>query len=520
MLEVSMSALFSSRGIRIALLSMAAAVAAPAVADATWSIVLVDKKTGEVAVGCATCLEGLNLELYCPVVLVGIGTANAQSQIDSTGANRMYIWTKMQEGRAPVAIIADLSSLDPQHQNRQYGIADTNGRKTTFTGANDGQWAGGVSGRVGSVYYAIQGNVLAGQAVVDDAEQAIKDTEGDLAEKLMAAMEAAQRDGGDGRCSCDPVDPDRCGAPPPGFDPSKDKSAHIGYMIVARVGDTDGTCDATNGCANGTYYMNLNVKNQHASDPDPVIQLRGLFDDWRESWRGRPDHLLSTATLDDVSLPGNGTSTTAMTIVLNDWEGNPVGHGGATVTVAHSKNSAGLSTIGQAIDQGDGSYVVPIIAGIGQGIDEYQIVVDDGLGPVTLYPFPTLPQTPTLTADATNISASAGGTVNFSLFGPNTPPPDYVLLCSASGNSPGFQLGDLVVPLNLDDMVLISYILRDTNVFVNTDGALASDGTATAAFVVQPGDLVPLIGFELDFAYWTHGPVEFTSNYVPVTIDS
>ena len=514
-----MRSCFASRWIRTSLVALAAAAAIPAAASGTWSIVLVDKKTGEVASGCATCLEGLDLEIYCPVILVGIGAANAQSQIDSTGANRQYIWAKMQEGKAPVGIIADLAGLDPGHQNRQYGIADLNGRKKTFTGANCGQWAGGVDGRVGSIYYSIQGNVLAGAKVVDDAEVAIRDTEGDLADKLMAAMEAAHNVGGDGRCSCDPGDADRCGAPPPGFDPSTDKSAHIGYMIIARVGDVDGTCDASVGCANGTYYMDLNVKNQRAGDVDPVLQLRGLFDDWRESWRGRPDHVRSTATLADASVPGNGTKVTSLTIVLNDWESNAVGHGGATVSVVHSPNSAGLATIGDAVDQGDGSYVVPIIAGIGQGLDELEVVVDDGLGPVTLYPFTPLPHTQTLTADVASISASTGGTVSFGLFGPDTPPPDYLLLCSASGTNPGFQLGSLIVPLNLDDMVLLSYVLRNSPVFVNTDGALASDGTATAQFAVDAGDLMPLIGFELDFAYFTHGPVEFVSNFVPLLID-
>ena len=90
-----------------------------------------------------------------------------------------------------------------------------------------------MTGVIGTIHYAIQGNVLTGDPVVSDAEAAIQDTVGDLAEKLMAGMEAAQADGGDGRCSCDPNDADRCGSPPPGFDPSVDKSSHIGFMMVA-----------------------------------------------------------------------------------------------------------------------------------------------------------------------------------------------------------------------------------------------------------------------------------------------
>jgi hypothetical protein len=510
----------SPRLVRSALLALATLVALPAAADATWSIVLVDRNTGEVAIGCATCLEGLDLEIYTPVILTGIGAANAQSQIDSNGANRRYIWDKMQEGIAPIGILAVLAAIDHGHQNRQYGIVDLRGRKQSFTGVNCGAWAGGVAGRDGSIFYAIQGNVLVGQKVVDDCEIAITDTDGDLAEKLMAAMEAAQVVGGDGRCSCDPADADSCGAPPPNYDPATDKSAHVGFMILARIGDIDGDCDATVGCANGVYYMNLNVTQGYQADPDPVIQLRGLFDTWRDSWRGRPDHILSTATLDAVELPGNGTATTTLTLVMNDWEANAIGHGGAAVTVDHSKNSAGLSTIGTPVDLGDGSYTVEITAGAGQGDDEYEIVVDDGEGPVTLYPFPKLSHTATLKADLASISASAGGTVNFELLGPEkTPPPPYLLLATASGTSPGMLFGDLIVPLNLDALVFISYILKNTTTFVNTDSTLLPDGTSTAQFVVQPGELLPLVGYELDFAYFKHTPVSFTSNFVPLVVD-
>jgi hypothetical protein len=514
-----MLARLARRPVRAALLVLGFSVLVQAAANATWSIVLVDKQKGEVAIGCATCLTDTDLELLVPVMLVGIGGACAQSQVDSSGENRRLIWDRMIEGKKPVEIIMELADIDPAHQRRQYGIVDLQGRRQTFTGSRAGPWAGGVEGRTGSIYYAIQGNVLTGQPVVDAALDAIENTSGDLAEKLMAGMEAAQLMGGDGRCSCDQGGPDDCGSPPPDFDPDQDKSAHVGFMMISRIGDVDGDCAADIGCANGTYYMNLNVADQGVDDPDPVIQLRGLFDDWRESWRGRPDHILSTKALTPNSTPGNGTNQVTLTLELRDWEDNPLGHGGAAVTVTHSADSAGLSAIGTPVDLGDGTYTVPITAGVGQGIDEFEIVVDDGQGPVTLYPFPTLDLTQTLTADRTSMSAAAGGTVNFELFGPNTPPPEYLLLCSASGTSPGIPLCQVVVPINLDAMVILSYILRNTDVFVNTDAALASDGTSWARFTVDPGELDPIIGFELDFAFFTHGPVEFASNYVPLVVD-
>ncbi|GIW74563.1 MAG: hypothetical protein KatS3mg103_1085 [Phycisphaerales bacterium] len=213
-------------------------------ARATWSILLVDTRTGEVAVGSATCLTGFDLRAATPVLLTGVGAATAQSFVDSTGRNRVRIRDGLALGATPDQILADLASFDPGHATRQYGIVDTLGRAGTFTGSAAGAWAGGVVGQIDGIVYAVQGNLLTSPAVVDDAVQAIIDTPGDLAEKLMAAMEAARAAGGDARCSCPPL-PVPCGTPPPGFA----KSADVGYMMIARAGDQ--------GACNGLYRLDL-----------------------------------------------------------------------------------------------------------------------------------------------------------------------------------------------------------------------------------------------------------------------
>ena len=53
------------------------------VAEATWSIVVVDRATGEVCVATATCLAGFNIANAVPVVVVGKGAAAAQSYIEA-----------------------------------------------------------------------------------------------------------------------------------------------------------------------------------------------------------------------------------------------------------------------------------------------------------------------------------------------------------------------------------------------------------------------------------------------------
>jgi hypothetical protein len=218
----------------------AAALAAwvPAV-RATWSIIIIDTRTREVAIGSATCLADFDLRNSTPVLLTGIGGATAQSSVDSSGNNRVFIRDRMIRGVAPADILAALPGFDSAHQSRQYGIADVTptglGRAATFSGANASQWKGGRTGQIGTLVYAVQGNILTGAPVVDAAVAAIENTPGDVAARLMASMEAARAMGGDGRCSCSPSAPTSCGSPPPSFV----RSANIAYMLIARIGDRD-----------------------------------------------------------------------------------------------------------------------------------------------------------------------------------------------------------------------------------------------------------------------------------------
>ncbi len=217
-------------------------------AHATWSIIIIDTRTREIAIGSATCLTGFDLRANTPVLITGVGAATAQSFVDSTGRNRVFIRDRLLEGVDPTQILTGLSTFDPGHQTRQYGIADTLGRAATFSGTGAGQWAGGRTGQVGDLVYAVQGNVITGQPVVDMAIAAIEATPGDLAAKMMAAMEAARLMGGDGRCSCLTGPPPSCGSPPPMFT----KSAHIAYMMIARAGDASG-CNGLYRTASGPF---------------------------------------------------------------------------------------------------------------------------------------------------------------------------------------------------------------------------------------------------------------------------
>ena len=216
-------------------LAAGAVLAVSGQAQATWSILIVDTRTGEIALGSATCLTRLDLRELTPVLIAGRGAVTAQSAGDSTGRNRALIRDRLIQGVPVADILDELSGFDAAHQSRQYGMIDAEGGVVTFTGSQASAWAGGVTGRQGDLVWAVQGNILTGPNVVGGPVQAILDTPGDLAAKLMAAMVAARVEGGDGRCSCLSGGPTDCGSPPAG----EFKSADIGYMLVARIEDLD-----------------------------------------------------------------------------------------------------------------------------------------------------------------------------------------------------------------------------------------------------------------------------------------
>src|SRR5690606_35909087 len=205
--------------------------------------------------------------------------------------------------------------------------------------------------------------------------RALINTPGDLADKLMASMEAAAAMGGDGRCSCSNGAPDDCGSPPPDFE----KSAHCAYVILARPGDLDGTCDTNFGCASGDYYMNFNIAGQWYDDPDPVLQLREQFDAWRLDMLGRPDAVRSIVTMSDELIEPDGAGTVTMDIDLRDWTGAPIDVDVRNVIVKHEPGvSAGISRIGPVADLGGGRFRVQLTAGVSEGVDTFRIKVSEG----------------------------------------------------------------------------------------------------------------------------------------------
>ncbi|MHC4945197.1 MAG: DUF1028 domain-containing protein, partial [Planctomycetota bacterium] len=331
-------------------------LAGPALA--TWSIVVVNTETGEVGVGSATCIEDWGLKKAVGVIVVGKGAGQAQAYVDFTGVNRTTIANGLFAGLNADEILDELKATDPELQSHQYGIADLSGCAATFTGNETDDYTNGLTGQVGPIHYAIQGNVLTGEMVLLAAEDALVNKAGDLGQRVMAAMHAAKFYGGDGRCSCNLGTPIACGCPPVRIDlmkrDKKWKSAHISYLTIARIGDTDGVFTLKKGFANGDYYLDLNI--WKTTKIDTVDILQGAYEEFRASWAGHADHILTQKIVAEKSTPGDNGPTHELLIQLVDIDNRLISWGGAAITVTHDDQSAKLSEIGAMLDHGDGSY--------------------------------------------------------------------------------------------------------------------------------------------------------------------
>jgi uncharacterized Ntn-hydrolase superfamily protein len=249
----------------------------PSSAFATWSVVAVDRITGRIVIASATCLaleEPNSLKAVQAVIVPGVGVAACQAAIDSSGTNQTVVFEELKKGTDPKEIIRRLHA-DPRVEGRQYGIVDLQGRSAGFSGANNLTASIDRQGEVPGtgIFYSIQGNILRGENVVTEAVKAFVETKGALTDRVMAAMEAGDRFGGDSRCTCT--------TPPTAKAPCDGKTSHVAYILMAEKSDTSG-----NSFNNGKYSMYITVTQGNIlpqENANPVKSLRIRYDAWRKA---------------------------------------------------------------------------------------------------------------------------------------------------------------------------------------------------------------------------------------------
>jgi uncharacterized Ntn-hydrolase superfamily protein len=178
--------------IAVMTLGLAAASAAAPPGPSTFSIVAADPEVGEVGVAVASRFFAVGSVV--PWARAGVGAVATQANANTTFGPRGL--DLLAAGRGAQAALDALLAADDGRERRQVGLVRADGASATWSGPGCTAWAGGRAGPG----YAVQGNILAGEAVVAALERRFLETKGrPLAERLAEALVAGDAAGGDAR---------------------------------------------------------------------------------------------------------------------------------------------------------------------------------------------------------------------------------------------------------------------------------------------------------------------------------
>ncbi len=157
----------------------------------TFSIVAYDPVAREW--GVATASKFLAVGAVVPWAQANAGAIATQSYANTSyGPNGLAL---LAQGLDAAAVLDRLLAEDAGRDQRQVGVVDRQGRAATFTGTGCHAWAGGLTGDG----YAVQGNILVSGKTIEATARGYERAKGELADRLVAALAAGQRAGGDRR---------------------------------------------------------------------------------------------------------------------------------------------------------------------------------------------------------------------------------------------------------------------------------------------------------------------------------
>lgn len=169
----------------------------------TFSIVGIDLENGDV--GVAVQSKFPNVRAVVPWAEVGVGAIATQSFVNvSYGSRGLAL---LRNGATAEEALKILVATDSARHSRQAGIVDAKGNAASWTGNECFDWAGGMTGTktggkgmiITGRGFAAQGNTLVGKETVEAMAATYVKTSGSLADKLVAALVAGGKAGGDRR---------------------------------------------------------------------------------------------------------------------------------------------------------------------------------------------------------------------------------------------------------------------------------------------------------------------------------
>src|SRR5579864_5561398 len=202
----------------------------------TFSVVAIDPQNGDLGLPVAS--RYFSVGSVVPWAMAG--TAAVATQADVNVVYGQQALDLLRQGMSAPEVLKKLLADDtfPGKDGRQVAIVDAKGNVAAYTGPHAPNWAGDRQGKT----WSAQGNILVGAQVPEAMGKAFEATQGELAEKLYAALKAGDAAGGDSR------------------------GRQTASMLVVRKGGGRNT--------NNDRYIYINVDD----NPDPFKELRRLLD--------------------------------------------------------------------------------------------------------------------------------------------------------------------------------------------------------------------------------------------------
>ncbi len=202
--------------------------------DHTFSIVALDPDTGHLGVAVSTARLAVGNRV--PYVKAKVGAVATQANTNPALAYEVLLLLELGK-TAQEALDAALAS-DPGREERQLTVIDAKGNRAAFTGTKPDEYKGHLVGK----NCVVAGNILVGAETLTAMVETFDKAQGTLGDRIMAAMEAGQKAGGDKR----------------------------GRISAAILVATDSFHP----------YINLRVDNS----ADPVADLRKLYDAYKAAF--------------------------------------------------------------------------------------------------------------------------------------------------------------------------------------------------------------------------------------------
>ena len=159
----------------------------------TFSIVAYDPAAGDWGVAVAS--RYFSVGSVVPWAEAGVGAVATQANVNvGYGPQGIKLLEQGLSAKEVLKRLLDQDTFEGK-DGRQVAIVDAKGNVAAFTGPNAPNWAGDRQGK----NWSAQGNILVGPQVPDAMGKAFESTEGELAEKLWAALKAGDDAGGDSR---------------------------------------------------------------------------------------------------------------------------------------------------------------------------------------------------------------------------------------------------------------------------------------------------------------------------------